>query len=555
VILIGSKILASLQALFNLLRLGLVKPDLISTFNLPNRLDCTDTPSWIVWASTSSWHLAGFGKNENHPFETAEVRLTVTIIEGLLALPTHPEMPAVAVVSINQRVGQLRGVFQYANKTLNTRLLPCFKGFWAFQNSLPFQEKLSETGQQLEGLSHLRDRTNKALSWQQKLKKLSLKGLFLPLQGLFSGVQQRFIKASMQAKTLPHWQGQGLCFGLIDFLNSPLTAQEPHPPTVIYFITEFDTQLLLDDQLQPIITELLPTVIQPNDVLLMPSFWHQSQFLTHFPIISPKQVRVIHPCVDGLFKLNKAKRKAIIALSQSATFLKTVGVPSETPFFLIVLDKAKSFRWFHTILAGFECFHDIRETDDLPREEADSQLEPTHEAPSKPKPHLVIVGIALADFPAYQKLLEEALPKTLQRRVHLHGSVPPSLLLTLYTTAKGLFYTPSERELGLGLCVLEALVVQCPVVISKVGHLEEWSEKASLLIEPHEPIQVAFAMAQLIDELDLAEALKHNGRKRSLLSGVEEFTQQLVALFDSSKTGVSKKVMAPSDEKLLKLLP
>jgi glycosyltransferase involved in cell wall biosynthesis len=137
----------------------------------------------------------------------------------------------------------------------------------------------------------------------------------------------------------------------------------------------------------------------------------------------------------------------------------------------------------------------------------------------------------LADFPAYQKLLEEALPEALQNRVHLHGNVPSALLLTLYASAKGLFYVPAERELGLGLSVLEALVVQCPVVISKVGHLEEWSQKASLLLEPHEPLQVAFAMAQLMDETALADALRHNGRKRSLLSGVEAFTQQLLGFF------------------------
>jgi glycosyltransferase involved in cell wall biosynthesis len=227
--------------------------------------------------------------------------------------------------------------------------------------------------------------------------------------------------------------------------------------------------------------------------------------------------------------------------------LEKIGLPAEAPFFLAVLDKDRSFRWFHTVLAGFECFNDIREADTeepQPMEEhqvADDVPPPSLSEQSSPT-YLVITGLSLADFPTYQKLLQEALPQKLQERVLLQGNVSASLLRTLYVTAKGLLYLPSERELGLGLSVLEALVMQCPVVTTKVGHLEEWSQKASLLLEPHEPLQVAFAMAQLMDEPQLIEALRHNGRKRSLLSGVENFTQQLMTILGgvSSNNNLSK---------------
>ena len=526
-------------------------PCLADAFNLPYRLlPDSEAPSWLLWVDATRWNKASLGNNENHPFETAEIRLASTIVQGLLALPHHPEMPFIAVVGITQHVTQLAGVLRYAKQAFNLVLVPLLQGLWTFQHSLPYQAWLNGQYNQLRLLSHLLKRANTGLNWQTKLKKALLKCVFAPLQLGYTFIQHRLIQASLNPSTNEGWQGQGLCFGLIDFLNSPLNAKEPHPPTIIYFTTEFDTQLLLDEELHPVMAEILPQVLQPADVLLMPSYWHQSQFLANFPVVNPQQVSVLYPCVDSLFKLTEDKRKALKKLAHTPAFLETVGLPADAPFFLVVVDKDRSFRWFHTVLAGFECFHDIREADaeaSSLNETTDSDTEPDQQSTEKkpsPPTHLVIVGLGLADFPAYQKLLEEALPANLQARVHLHGNVPSALLLTLYASAKGLFYVPAERELGLGLSVLEALVVQCPVVISKVGHLEEWSQKASLLLEPHEPLQVAFAMAQLMDETALADALRHNGRKRSLLSGVEEFTQQLLGHFGGSSASTVVSISA-----------
>jgi hypothetical protein len=530
------QISASWVANRSLFRLGFSQPRLVDAYNLPYRIKASEAPSWLLWVDASRWSKASLGKNENHPFETAEIRLASTIVQGLLALPHHPEMPFVAVVGITQHITQLAGLLRYAKQAFNPVLVPLLQGLWAFQFSMPYQAWLTEQHNQLNLLSHLLEQAKTDLNWKQKLKKTLLKCLFAPLQWGYTFIQQRLIQASLNPPINEGWEGQGLCFGLINFLNSPLNAKEPHPPTVIYFTTDFDTQLLLDEELRPVMTEILLQVLQPADVLLMPSYWHQSQFLACFPLVNANQVKVLYPCVDSLFKLTKEKRKALKKLSQAPAFLETVGLPVDAPFFLVVIDKNRSFRWFHTVLAGFECFHDIREADaEDPTTDSDTEndLQSAEKKQSSPT-HLVIVGLGLADFPAYQKLLEEALPANLQARVHLHGNVPSALLLTLYASAKGLFYVPAERELGLGLSVLEALVVQCPVVISKVGHLEEWSQKASLLLEPHEPLQVAFAMAQLMDEVELTDALRHNGRKRSLLSGVEDFTQQLLGHFVGS---------------------
>lgn len=526
-------LLASLKTAQKFWGVSSCSASLLSSFDITPRYNQSINkrpPAWVLWVDTSHWHLASLGKNDNHPFETADVRLASTIVQGLLTLPKHPEMPAVTVVSVNQQGYQLVGIFRSIHRFFPSSLVAQLQGLWWLRQAIPFQAKLSEQYQQAQVLNALLERSKHQLSWQKKLQHWLLKAVFVPFQWGFSFLQERLIQASCCPKTNEGWQGQGLCFGLIEFLNSPITAKEPHPPTVIYFTTEFDTQLLLDDELQPIIAEILPTMAQPNDVFLMPSYWHQRQFFAQFPQVPTPQVQVLYPCVDSLFRLNEGKRSAIKKLANALPFLATVGLPPETPFFLVVLDKAKSFRWFHTVLAGFECFHDIREADSIVADVERETVEPSANTPPV-LPHVVVVGVGLADFPAYQKLLEEALPEALQNRVHLHGMVPPSLLLTLYCSAKGLFYIPAERELGLGLSVLEALVVQCPVVVSKVGHLEEWSEKASLLLEPHEPIQVAFAMAQLMDEVDLADALRHNGRKRSLLCRVEDFTQQLLGFF------------------------
>ena len=135
---------ASLKANRRLLQLSFGNVRLFDVFNLPHRPRCSDAPSWLVWIDASRWGLASLGKNENHPFETAEIRLASTIVQGLLALPHHPEMPFVAVVAVSQYISQLAGIFHYAKHVFHALLLPQYQGLWVFQRSLPFQAWLTE---------------------------------------------------------------------------------------------------------------------------------------------------------------------------------------------------------------------------------------------------------------------------------------------------------------------------------------------------------------------------------------------------------------------------
>lgn len=495
-----------------------------------------------IWADVSAWSMASIAQGgQFYPFETASVRFTATVMEALLALPKHPELPYVQVGVVTQHISQLMGVMRYAKRAFNQATLRMqLLAQWFAVCVLPYQEALTKKRQQLETLVLLLQYADLSLRLPHSVIRFCLNGLFSLADSGFQHLQRQ------QLQQTPN--SYGLCFGLIDLFNSPFSTLAPHQrlPMAVYCSTDFDTQLLVDGELQPLVAEILPQLLTPELVLLMPSIWHKNTFLQLFPFVPAQQVQCLPPCVDSFFRLSEAEQTGLTRFIQQTPVLKKLGIvlPEETPFFLVVLDKQQSFRWLHSVLAGFECFYDIRVAEDKlaaigkvlsPNETALAADDNTHEveadelSTSAVQPSLVIVGATFEELPAYQALLKETLPVALQDKVHLHGGVSATSLLALYHQALGLFYVPDEKELGLGLPILEALTMQCPVVVSKVAHLEAFAENAALFVAPQEPLQLAFAMAQLVEEQKLLRALRHNGRKRTLLQRESTFVQALLS--------------------------
>lgn len=163
--------------------------------------------------------------------------------------------------------------------------------------------------------------------------------------------------------------------------------------------------------------------------------------------------------------------------------------PIETPekFFLFagVLKKRKNV---HGVIAAFARF--VR---------------------SHPEHCLLIAGKKEGEY--YQRM--QALVRELQVEdaVRFLGYVTDGQLSRLYEKAEALVF-PSFVE-GFGMPVIEAMHKGLPVVTSDEGALAEVAGDAALLVDPHDPDDIARGLARIADEPALREALKAKGRVRA----------------------------------------
>lgn len=93
------------------------------------------------------------------------------------------------------------------------------------------------------------------------------------------------------------------------------------------------------------------------------------------------------------------------------------------------------------------------------------------------------------------------------------GQISDDDLDALYRTASALAY-PSQYE-GFGLPALEAMVRGCPVVTSTATSLPEVVGDAGRLIDPEDPEALAAALAEVVDDAVLREAMGRAGRARA----------------------------------------
>jgi len=93
------------------------------------------------------------------------------------------------------------------------------------------------------------------------------------------------------------------------------------------------------------------------------------------------------------------------------------------------------------------------------------------------------------------------------------GNQPRSHLAALYAGAEA-FLFPSLAE-GFGLPVLEAMACGTPVVTSRGTALSEVAGDAAILCDPTDPDSIGDALARVLEDVDLADALRRRGRDRA----------------------------------------
>lgn len=107
-------------------------------------------------------------------------------------------------------------------------------------------------------------------------------------------------------------------------------------------------------------------------------------------------------------------------------------------------------------------------------------------------------------------------------RVRWIDSPPDNDLAVLYNAATA-FVLPSHYE-GFGLTVLEAMACGAPCVISDRGSLPEIAGGAAVEIDPDDVVELAEALAGVLNDVQLQQQLRHKGFER-----VQEFSWERCA--------------------------
>jgi glycosyltransferase involved in cell wall biosynthesis len=113
----------------------------------------------------------------------------------------------------------------------------------------------------------------------------------------------------------------------------------------------------------------------------------------------------------------------------------------------------------------------------------------------------------------YKAIYETAAASQHGRRILFPGFVDEADLPILYAAAD-LFLYPSSYE-GFGVPVVEAMASGVPVITSKLSSLPEVAGKAGLLVNPHDPTELAEAMAQVLSNSQLRQRMRVEGLEQA----------------------------------------
>jgi alpha-1,3-rhamnosyl/mannosyltransferase len=123
-------------------------------------------------------------------------------------------------------------------------------------------------------------------------------------------------------------------------------------------------------------------------------------------------------------------------------------------------------------------------------------------------PLVVVGGRGWRDEP-----IDEALSRVPDGSVIETGYVSDETLFALYHHARALVF-PTFYE-GFGLPVLEAMASGCPVVTAAVGGVPEVAGDAALYVDPHDPSDIAAAIARVVSDDGLRASLGEKGRTQA----------------------------------------
>jgi glycosyltransferase involved in cell wall biosynthesis len=115
-------------------------------------------------------------------------------------------------------------------------------------------------------------------------------------------------------------------------------------------------------------------------------------------------------------------------------------------------------------------------------------------------------------------------------KVFFTGYLPFDVFELLYNTAE-IFVYPSYYE-GFGMPNIEAMACGLPVITSNSSCLPEVVSDAAILFDPHDADELALKMELLVDNKELAEALRQKGFQRAKQFTWEGAGQKLYEIYE-----------------------
>lgn len=113
--------------------------------------------------------------------------------------------------------------------------------------------------------------------------------------------------------------------------------------------------------------------------------------------------------------------------------------------------------------------------------------------------------------------------------IDLIGYIDADELPAIYQAASMLWF-PSFSE-GFGLPIIEAMASGTPVITSNISCMPEIAGEAALLVNPHQPKEIASAASLLLNDAPLAADLAAAGRKRASEFTWDRAAEQTVAVY------------------------
>ena len=123
-------------------------------------------------------------------------------------------------------------------------------------------------------------------------------------------------------------------------------------------------------------------------------------------------------------------------------------------------------------------------------------------------------------------------------RCQFIGYIHDSDLPALYAMAETFLFTSISE--GFGLPILEAMACGTPVITSTLSAMPEVAGDAALLVDPHQPDQIADAMQQLMNAPALRQLLIQRGRERVGQFSWLRTAQQLLTLYKTYAPAAQK---------------
>lgn len=238
---------------------------------------------------------------------------------------------------------------------------------------------------------------------------------------------------------------------------------------------------------------VVPRVIESCARVITVSHYEKAQILTKFPQLKHKLI-VVHNGVSANFQeLKKAEYQPLHEKVKPKQFLFFLG--NEAP--------KKNMR---NVLLGYAKY--------VKNNQAALPLVIAETIPKQLRDWLIKLDL-----------------QWLTEHIVLPCYIPNHQIKQWYNQAAAFLY-PSLRE-SFGLPILEAMACGTPVITSTTSAIPEVAGDAALLIDPHQPSEIAGAIHRVTHQIDLANDLRQRGLENSRQFTWENHAQQVQMAYES----------------------